>query len=117
MPPPTFQPPVVPVTINYGNTSPETMESTITRPMENAGLLAFRRDAPPPEGVFARTEFLTAAGDLREAAVRFFAALRALDESGVEQLVAEPVPEVNLGRAIMERLRRAAAGSGTAQPP
>ncbi len=84
--------------------------------MENAGLLAFRRDAPP-EGVFAQTEFLTEAGDLRQAAVRFFAALRALDESGVKKLVAEPVPEVDLGRAIMERLRRAAAGSGIAQPP
>jgi len=33
---PSFQPPVVTVTINYGNTSPETMESTITRPIENA---------------------------------------------------------------------------------
>jgi len=33
---PTFQPPVVSVTVNYGNVSPETMESTVTRPLENA---------------------------------------------------------------------------------
>jgi len=33
---PSFQPPVVSVTVNYGNVSPETMESTITRPIENA---------------------------------------------------------------------------------
>jgi hydrophobic/amphiphilic exporter-1 (mainly G- bacteria), HAE1 family len=33
---PSFQPPVVSVTINYGNVSPETMESTVTRPIENA---------------------------------------------------------------------------------
>ncbi len=33
---PSFQPPVVSVTINYGNVSPETMESTVTRPVENA---------------------------------------------------------------------------------
>jgi HAE1 family hydrophobic/amphiphilic exporter-1 len=33
---PSFQPPVVSVTVNYGNTSPETMESTVTRPIENA---------------------------------------------------------------------------------
>jgi HAE1 family hydrophobic/amphiphilic exporter-1 len=33
---PTFQPPVVSVTVNYGNTAPETMESTVTRPIENA---------------------------------------------------------------------------------
>ena len=33
---PSFQPPVVAVTVNYGNVSPETMESTVTRPIENA---------------------------------------------------------------------------------
>ncbi|GAC1412062.1 MAG: efflux RND transporter permease subunit [Candidatus Velthaea sp.] len=33
---PTFTPPVVSVTVNYGTVSPETMETTITRPVENA---------------------------------------------------------------------------------
>jgi HAE1 family hydrophobic/amphiphilic exporter-1 len=33
---PTFAPPVVSVTVAYSNVSPETMESTITRPIENA---------------------------------------------------------------------------------
>jgi len=33
---PSFQPPVVSVTVNYGNVSPETMESVVTRPLENA---------------------------------------------------------------------------------
>src|SRR6202011_1958368 len=33
---PSFQPPVVSVTVNYGNVAPETMESTVTRPIENA---------------------------------------------------------------------------------
>ncbi|MBV9438401.1 MAG: efflux RND transporter permease subunit, partial [Candidatus Eremiobacteraeota bacterium] len=33
---PAFQPPVVSVTINYGNVAPATMESTVTRPVENA---------------------------------------------------------------------------------
>ena len=79
------------------------------------GLLAFRRDRPPP-GHFERTEFLTEAGNLREAAARFFAALRRLDESGLARIAAEPVPEHGLGRAIMERLRRAAAGSGSHPP-
>lgn len=77
------------------------------------GLLAFRRDSSMRSGHgFERVEFLTESGEMREAAVAFFAALRRLDESGVEKIVAEPVPEVGLGRAIMERLRRAAAGSG-----
>ncbi|MDB5093662.1 MAG: multidrug efflux transporter [Candidatus Eremiobacteraeota bacterium] len=33
---PSFAPPVVSVTVAYGNVSPETMETTITRPIENA---------------------------------------------------------------------------------
>jgi HAE1 family hydrophobic/amphiphilic exporter-1 len=33
---PTFTPPVVSVTVNYGTVAPETMETTITRPIENA---------------------------------------------------------------------------------
>ena len=33
---PSFAPPVVSVTVAYGNVSPETMETTIPRPIENA---------------------------------------------------------------------------------
>lgn len=33
---PTFTPPVVTVSITYGTVSPETMETTVTRPLENA---------------------------------------------------------------------------------
>ena len=33
---PTFAPPVVSVSVAYGNVSPETIESTVTRPIENA---------------------------------------------------------------------------------
>jgi HAE1 family hydrophobic/amphiphilic exporter-1 len=33
---PSFQPPVISVTVNYGNVAPATMESTVTRPIENA---------------------------------------------------------------------------------
>ncbi len=79
----------------------------------NTGLLAFRRDAPRAGHEYKHVEFLTEAGDLREAAARFFAALRRLDESGADAIVAQTVPETGLGRAIMERLRRAATGSGT----
>ena len=47
-------------------------------------------------------------GKLPEAAVRFFFALRALEASGVDEIVAEPVPERGVGLAIQDRLRRAA---------
>ncbi len=81
---------------------------------QRIGLLRFTRradGAPPLPGVQVE-EALSEAGDLREAASRLFAALRRLDEAGVNRIVAEPVPETGLGTGIMERLRRAAAGSG-----
>ena len=71
------------------------------------GLLAFR--AAPASRDFAVVETLSATGDLREAAANLFAALRRLDAAGVDEIIAEPVPETGLGRAIMDRLRKAAA--------
>ncbi|CAN5894711.1 L-threonylcarbamoyladenylate synthase [soil metagenome] len=46
-------------------------------------------------------------GKMPEAAVRFFFVLRDLDKLGVDEIIAEPVPERGLGIAIMDRLRRA----------
>ena len=48
-------------------------------------------------------------GDLREAATHFFAALRRLDALGLDGIVAETFPETGLGRALNDRLRRAAS--------
>lgn len=47
--------------------------------------------------------------DLKEAAANLFAAMRQLDEIGAEVILAELMPEVGLGRAINDRLKRAAA--------
>lgn len=46
-------------------------------------------------------------GKLAEAAVRLFFVMRQLDESGVDEIIAEPLSETGLGVAIMDRLRRA----------
>ena len=46
---------------------------------------------------------------LREYARRLFAALRELDAQGVEVIVVEKLEERGLGRAIMDRLRRASS--------
>lgn len=48
-------------------------------------------------------------GKLVEAAVRLFFALRQLDESGVDVIVAETVSETGIGVAINDRLRRASS--------
>jgi L-threonylcarbamoyladenylate synthase len=51
---------------------------------------------------------LSDTGDLREAAQRLFAALRELDKADTEVILAGWAPDVGLGRAINDRLRRAA---------
>ena len=56
---------------------------------------------------FTATEILAPDGDLEIAATRFFAALRKLDESQLNAIIAEEFPDVGLGRALNDRLRRA----------
>ena len=73
-------------------------------PGKRCGLLAWKHPLPG----FDAVETLTPAGDLREAATRLFAAMRLLDEAGLDVILAEPVPETGLGAAIMDRLRKAA---------
>jgi L-threonylcarbamoyladenylate synthase len=58
---------------------------------------------------FARVENLSAAGSAGEAAANLFAALHRLDAAGLETIYARTVPETGLGRAINDRLRKAAA--------
>lgn len=56
-----------------------------------------------------RCEVLSPSGDLNEAARHLFAILRALDSSEAEVILAEVFPDEGLGRAINDRLKRAAA--------
>jgi len=69
------------------------------------GLLAFQE--PVNCLKFDHVEVLSKKGDFREAAANLFAAIRRLDAVKLDLILAEPVPEVGLGRAIMDRLRRA----------
>ncbi len=73
------------------------------------GLLAFRE--VKVSFPFRHVEVLSPAGDLREAAANLFAAIRRMDALNLEMILAEAVPEIGLGRAIMDRLRRASKGS------
>jgi L-threonylcarbamoyladenylate synthase len=78
---------------------------------QRLGYLAFRQAPADP---YSAVEILSSRGDLREAAANLFACLHRLDRSGTDMILAEPVPEEGLGAAIMDRLRKAAAGSGPA---
>ncbi len=69
------------------------------------GFLALQE--PRNASQFNHIEILSKRGDLREAAANLFGAIRRLDALGLDFILAEPIPEVGLGRAIMDRLRRA----------
>ncbi len=51
-------------------------------------------------------------GKLVEAGCRLYYALRELDKLGVDEIIAEPMPEQGVGAAIMDRLRRASVKRG-----
>lgn len=71
------------------------------------GVLSFQKqyEAIPREWQVV----LSPEGDFREAARNLFAAMRYLDSLGLDLIAAELLPEIDLGRAVNDRLRRAAA--------
>jgi L-threonylcarbamoyladenylate synthase len=89
---------------HYAPALPIRVNVTEARPGEV--LLAFCRDAPAG---FAEVLWLSRAGDLAEAAANLFAMLRQLDRPIFSGIAVMPIPEHGLGRAINDRLRRAAA--------
>lgn len=82
------------------------IESFVIPRGKRAGALRWKEIETGP---FAEVRTLSAAGDLREAAANLFRYLRELDDATLDLIVAEAVPEEGLGRAIMDRLRHAAA--------
>lgn len=73
---------------------------------KNPGVLGFRSRSNIKSDVQL---ILSPAGDLNEAARNLFAMLRQFDKTNVDVVFAEEVPDVGLGRAINDRLRRAAS--------
>ena len=69
------------------------------------GLLSLKEPVDPT--AFAWVEVLSPSGDLREGAANLFAALRRLDEKNLDIILAHPVPQEGLGRAINDRLFKA----------
>jgi L-threonylcarbamoyladenylate synthase len=89
---------------HYAPSLPLRLSATEARPGE--ALLAFGPAAPPG---FALTLWLSRSGDLAEAAANLFAMLRQLDQPTFTGIAVMPIPEHGLGRAINDRLARAAA--------
>ncbi|HEX3523157.1 MAG TPA: L-threonylcarbamoyladenylate synthase [Stellaceae bacterium] len=92
---------------HYAPRLPVRVAATEASPGE--ALLAFGPDAPSG---FAEVLWLSRSGDLAEAAANLFAMLRRLDRPSFTGIAVMPIPEHSLGRAINDRLRRAAAPRG-----
>lgn len=92
---------------HYSPNKPLYIAGETSKPIDpsRAGYIAFGKK---PEGNYKRVEYLSETGDLVEAAAHLFEKIHAFEDSDVEYIVADPVPEVGIGIAIMDRLRKAA---------
>jgi L-threonylcarbamoyladenylate synthase len=89
--------------LHYAPSLPLRLDARAAKPDE--ALLAFGPEVPAGARTTAN---LSPSGDLVEAAANLFAMLRRLDGSGCRAIAAMPIPDTGLGRAINDRLRRAA---------
>lgn len=91
---------------HYAPRTPMRLTETPTPvPGKKCGLMAWKTAIPG----FDKVELLAPeSGSLSEAASRLFAAMRRLDEAGLDLILAEPLPETGLGAAIMDRMKKAA---------
>ena len=69
------------------------------------GIISFTRKYDIPNG---NQVVLSESGDLNEAARNIFSALRKMDQPHIDVVLAEFLPQEGLGKAINDRLRRAA---------
>jgi L-threonylcarbamoyladenylate synthase len=73
----------------------------------NVGYLGFNKFHP--NIVIENQLLLSPTGDLNEAAKNLFAYMRLLDARGFEKIYTKLLPEIGLGRAINDRIKRATA--------
>ena len=75
---------------------------------KRVGRIAFRSMVDDEASSYAAVEVLSDDGSLDEVARELFAALRRLDDLNLDEIQCDVCEEVGLGKAIMDRLRRAA---------
>ena len=74
------------------------------------GLISFSRATDhADQSEYASVVSVSATGKLEEVAAGLFRALREMDKHGLDLIVVDTCPDEGIGRAIMDRLRRAAA--------
>jgi L-threonylcarbamoyladenylate synthase len=96
---------------HYAPVTPVSMGSLRDEPpVGRFGVLAFQHCLHPER--YAAIEILSPSGNLSHAAAALFAALRRLDAQRLDGIIAERFPDEGLGRAINDRLQRAAYRAG-----
>ena len=90
----------------------DSITSLVTSQLEaRVGLLALTPPSSEVAEKFEALAILSQTGDLVQAAAKLFESMRQLDKYRLDLIVAHLVPEEGLGRAINDRLRRAAMTS------
>ncbi len=80
-------------------------ENSLKYDSSKIGIISFKNQYLELKTKYCYT--LSVSGNLREAAQRLFAAMRALDNSEIDIILAEEFPDEGLGKAINDRLKRA----------
>jgi L-threonylcarbamoyladenylate synthase len=83
------------------------LHMNVMRPDSDHAVLAFGVSEFSEEAHRGPVINLSRGGDLREAAMRLFSALRELDSAHPAAISVTPIPDAGLGEAINDRLRRA----------
>jgi len=96
---------------HYAPTTPLRIlgEDPIPSSWQRRGLLAW---GGANQKEYSAVRQLSPGLDFLEAAANLYSAMRALDSLQLDGICAEPIPETGLGRALMDRLRRAASHDG-----
>ncbi|HGG05005.1 MAG TPA: threonylcarbamoyl-AMP synthase [Aliiroseovarius sp.] len=100
-PPPTSKTPSAPGQLQSHYAPKAPLRLNVTDPRASERVLGF--------GAVKSDLNLSAAGDLTEAAANLFDYLHKLDQADATAIAVTPIPDHGLGRAINDRLRRAAA--------
>lgn len=91
---------------HYAPTKPLRVIDTIEEiVVKNSSFLGFMEKGMSP--VSKHICYLSQDGDMREAATNFFSHLIDLDREDIDIIYAEKIPEQGLGKAMMERLKKA----------
>ncbi len=92
-----------PLTTTYLVTNVQ--ESIQSFPNKKIGLLLFSKEINSPQII--HQEILSKSGDFKEAAANLYAALHLLDRLKLDVIIAERLPDIDLGKSINDRLERA----------